>query len=175
MTSIKSCAKPSASRAFAARDNASGFASILFLNSSAARWPGWVTSNSAGADNLGSKILIDIANDLEFTQGTPPRLLSSDEPGTSVGKKIQAAFPNLKVVKSLSTMNAFIMLNPSLVNRNDAKAKKAVNGILEFFGRKDIMNLGNITASRSVEMMLPVRLRTWGAIGNTPFNFKIVR
>jgi 8-hydroxy-5-deazaflavin:NADPH oxidoreductase len=139
--------------------------------------------NSAGVDNLGSKILIDIANDLDFSQGMPPKLRSSDEPGASVGEKIQAAFPKLKVVKSLSTMNAFIMLNPSLVNGettvfingNDAEAKKVVSGILESFGWKDIMDLGDITASRSVEMMLPVWLRAWGVLGKTPFNFKIVR
>jgi 8-hydroxy-5-deazaflavin:NADPH oxidoreductase len=140
--------------------------------------------NSAGANNLGSKILIDIANDLDFSKGMPPVTKTTDTTGSSVGEKIQAAFPNLKVVKMLNTMNAFIMVNAKLVddgnstvfiNGNDAEAKKVVSGILESFGWKDIMDLGDITASRSVELLLPIWLRSWGVIGNTPFNFKIVR
>jgi 8-hydroxy-5-deazaflavin:NADPH oxidoreductase len=61
------------------------------------------------------------------------------------------------------------------INGNDADAKKTVTGILESFGWKDILDLGDITASRSVEFLLPIWLRAWGVIGNTPFNFKIVR
>jgi 8-hydroxy-5-deazaflavin:NADPH oxidoreductase len=140
--------------------------------------------NSAGTNNLGSKILIDIANDLDFSKGMPPVTKTTDTAGSSVGEKIQAAFPNLKVVKTLNTMNAFIMVNAKLVddgnstvfiNGNDIDAKKVVSGILESFGWKDIMDLGDITASRSVELLLPIWLRSWGVIGNTPFNFKIVR
>jgi 8-hydroxy-5-deazaflavin:NADPH oxidoreductase len=140
--------------------------------------------NSAGTNNLGSKILIDIANDLDFSKGMPPVTKTTDEAGSSVGEKIQAAFPNLKVVKTLNTMNAFIMVNAKLVNDgnstvfingNDIEAKKIVSGILESFGWKDIMDLGDISASRSVELLLPIWLRLWGVIGNTPFNFKIVR
>jgi 8-hydroxy-5-deazaflavin:NADPH oxidoreductase len=139
--------------------------------------------NSAGANNLDDKILIDIANDLDFSKGMPPRLAIADEPGSSLGERIQNAFPNAKVVKTLSTMNAFVMVNPSMVsgettvfiNGNDASAKQTVTGILESFGWKDIMDLGDISASRSVEFLLPIWLRLWGVIGNTPFNFKILR
>jgi 8-hydroxy-5-deazaflavin:NADPH oxidoreductase len=139
---------------------------------------------SAGTNNLGSKILIDIANDLDFSKGMPPVTKTTDSAGSSVGEQIQAAFPNVKVVKTLNTMNAFIMVNANLVdngnstvfiNGNDADAKKTVSSILESFGWKDIIDLGDITASRSVELLLPIWLRLWGVIGNTPFNFKIVR
>jgi 8-hydroxy-5-deazaflavin:NADPH oxidoreductase len=137
---------------------------------------------SAGADNLGSKILLDIANELDFSKGMPPRALANTD--RSLGEDIQAAFPNLKVVKTLNTMNAFVMVNPALVkggdstvfiNGNDATAKAQVSDILKSFGWQDILDLGDITASRAVEMMLPVWLRAWGVIGNTPFNFKIAR
>jgi 8-hydroxy-5-deazaflavin:NADPH oxidoreductase len=37
------------------------------------------------------------------------------------------------------------------------------------------MDLGDITSSRAVEMLMPVWLRTWGVMGQTPFNFKIAR
>jgi 8-hydroxy-5-deazaflavin:NADPH oxidoreductase len=140
--------------------------------------------NSAGVNNLGSKILIDIANDLDFSKGMPPTTRTTDQAGSSVGEKIQAAFPNMRVVKTLNTMNAFIMVNAKLVddgnstvfiNGNDGEAKKVVSGILGSFGWNDIMDLGDISASRSVELLLPIWLRSWGVIGNTPFNFKIVR
>jgi 8-hydroxy-5-deazaflavin:NADPH oxidoreductase len=138
--------------------------------------------NMAGADNLGSKVLIDIANELDFSKGMPPRALANDT--RSLGEDIQTAFPNLKVVKTLNTMSAFVMVNAALVdngnstvfiNGNDANAKAQVSEILKSFGWHDIMDLGDITASRSVEMLLPVWLKSWGVIGNTPFNFKIAR
>ncbi|MGL4609585.1 MAG: NADPH-dependent F420 reductase [Trueperaceae bacterium] len=137
---------------------------------------------AAGTDNLGNKVLIDIANELDFSKGMPPRALANTD--RSLGEDIQAAFPNLKVVKTLNTMNAFVMVNPTLVkggdstvfiNGNDAAAKAQVAEILKGFGWQDIMDLGDITASRSVEMILPLWLRAWGVIGNTPFNFKIAR
>jgi 8-hydroxy-5-deazaflavin:NADPH oxidoreductase len=137
---------------------------------------------AAGAENLGSKVLIDIANELDFSKGMPPRVLANTD--RSLGEDIQAAFPNLKVVKTLNTMNAFVMVNPTLVkggdstvfiNGNDAGAKAQVTEILKSLDWQDIMDLGDITASRSVEMLLPVWLRAWGVIGNTPFNFKIAR
>lgn len=137
----------------------------------------------AGAAGLGDKILIDIANDLDFSRGMPPTTRTTDQPGSSVGEQIQTAFPNLRVVKTLNTMNAFVMVNPGLVagestvfmSGNDEGAKKVVRGILESFGWKDILDLGDISSSRAVELLLPVWLRAWGVIGNTPFNFKVVR
>jgi 8-hydroxy-5-deazaflavin:NADPH oxidoreductase len=137
---------------------------------------------AAGEANLGSKILIDIANELDFSKGMPPRALANTD--RSLGEDIQAAFPNLKVVKTFNTMNAFVMVNPALVkggdstvfiNGNDAEAKAQVTEILKGFGWQDIMDLGDITASRAVEMILPLWLKAWGAIGNTPFNFKVAR
>jgi 8-hydroxy-5-deazaflavin:NADPH oxidoreductase len=76
------------------------------------------------------------------------------------------------------------MVNPSLVlggdstvfmSGNDADAKKTVKSLLQSFGWKDIMDLGDITSSRAVEMLMPIWLRTWGVMGQTPFNFKIAR
>jgi 8-hydroxy-5-deazaflavin:NADPH oxidoreductase len=137
---------------------------------------------AAGTDNLGSKILIDIANELDFSKGMPPRALANTD--RSLGEDIQAAFPNLKVVKTLNTMNAYVMVNPALVkggdstvfiNGNDADAKARVTEILKSFGWQDIMDLGDITASRAAEMILPMWLRAWGVIGNAPFNFKVAR
>ena len=135
----------------------------------------------AGAANLSGKVLVDIANELDFSKGMPPRSLAADT--LSLAEKIQAAFPEAKVVKTLNTMNAYVMVNPKLVagdstvflSGNDAAAKATVSEILSGFGWTDILDLGDISSARGVEMLMPLWLRAWGVIGNTPFNFKIVR
>ena len=138
--------------------------------------------HAAGADNLGSKILIDVANELDFSGGMPPRALATTD--RSLGEAIQAAFPTLRVVKTLNTINASVMVDPALVpggdstvfiNGNDAEAKAQVTELLRSFGWQDVMDLGDVTASRAAEMLLPVWVRAWGVLGNVPFNFKIVR
>ena len=39
----------------------------------------------------------------------------------------------------------------------------------------DILDLGDVTASRGMEMYLPIWLRMWGAVGSPMFNVKVVR
>jgi 8-hydroxy-5-deazaflavin:NADPH oxidoreductase len=137
--------------------------------------------NQAKAETLGDKILIDVANKLDTSrQGSNAALANND---TSLGEEIQAAFPNLRVVKTFNTMNTYVMMDPSkvkgdtsvFVNGNDADAKAQVTALLKDLGWSDIIDIGDITASRAVEMMMPLWLKLWGVIGNTPFNFKIVR
>jgi 8-hydroxy-5-deazaflavin:NADPH oxidoreductase len=138
----------------------------------------------AKADSVGNKVLIDIANDLDFSKGMPPMSRSTDAAGAGLAEQIQAKFANLRVVKTLNTMSAAVMVNPGLVaggdstvfmSGNDADAKKTVQGILQSLGWKDIMDLGDIGSSRAVEMLMPIWLRAWGVMGQTPFNFKIAR
>jgi predicted dinucleotide-binding enzyme len=136
----------------------------------------------AGADNLGAKILIDIANPLDFSQGMPPSLtvVNTD----SLGEQIQRAYPSLRVVKTLNTMNANLMVDPRqladgdhdiFVSGNDAEAKAEVSELLREFGWSRIIDLGDITTARGTEMILPGWVRLYGALGTPLFNFKIVR
>jgi 8-hydroxy-5-deazaflavin:NADPH oxidoreductase len=134
----------------------------------------------AGIENLAGKILIDVANELDLSQGMPPKSLATDT--TSLGEKIQAAFPTVKVVKTLNTMNCAIMVNPKQINDgnhtvfvggNDDGAKTTVTEILQSFGWTDIIDLGDIASARSTEMLLPIWLRLFGKLGNVPYNFKI--
>jgi predicted dinucleotide-binding enzyme len=90
---------------------------------------------SAGRDNLAGKVLIDIANPLDVSQGLPPSLLVSNT--DSLGEQIQRAFPQARVVKTLNTMNAYLMADPkqlaggaftTFVSGNDADAKDVVTG-----------------------------------------------
>jgi predicted dinucleotide-binding enzyme len=137
----------------------------------------------AKLDTVGNKVLIDVSNDLDASKGMPPMSRSSDVAGAGLGERIQAAYPSLRVVKTLNTMNVQIMVNPASVpgdstvfmSGNDVQAKKTVEEILQSFGWKDILDLGDISSSRSVEMLLPVWLRAMGVIGHATFNFKIAR
>jgi hypothetical protein len=137
---------------------------------------------AAGEANLGGKVLIDIANPLDFSTGMPPSLFVSNT--DSLGEQIQRAFPAVKVVKTLNTMNAFVMADPSLVADgdhsvflcgNDAQAKEQVMEILRSFGWRDVIDLGDITSARGTESYLPLWLRLWGALQVPAFNIKVVR
>jgi predicted dinucleotide-binding enzyme len=138
--------------------------------------------SAAGTENLAGKIIMDISNPLDFSQGMPPSLnpVNTD----SLGEQIQRSFPEAKVVKTLNTMNASVMVDPArvaggdhsvFVSGNDADAKAAVTDILKSFGHRDVIDLGDITSARGAEMLLPIWLRLWGALGTGDFNFKIAR
>lgn len=130
---------------------------------------------------LDEKILIDIANPLDFSKGMPPSLFVSNT--DSLGEQVQKALPKVKVVKSFNTTNAFIQVNPQhlaggdhhiFVSGNDANAKVKVTEILKSYGWKNIIDLGDITTARGTEMLLPIWLRLWNSLQNPNFNFKIV-
>ncbi|HTJ69437.1 MAG TPA: NAD(P)-binding domain-containing protein [Actinospica sp.] len=136
---------------------------------------------AAGAENLAGKIVVDIANPLDSSTGMPPSLdpVNTD----SLGEQIQRAHPEAKVVKTLNTMNAAVMVDPSrvpgehtvFVSGDDAEAKKRTTDLLVSFGwpRTDVIDLGDISTARGAEMLLPIWLRLWGALGHAEFNFHI--
>ena len=138
---------------------------------------------AAGAANLRGKVLVDIANPLDFSKGMPPTLSILNE--DSLGERIQRAFPEVRVVKTLNTVNAELMVNPGRLGGgahtmflagNDAGAKAQVRGLLvEGFGWRDILDLGDITMSRGTEMYLPLWVRMYGALGTPHFNVQVVR
>ena len=135
----------------------------------------------AGADNLAGKVLVDIANPLDFSAGFPPTLFVKDT--DSLGEQVQRAFPQAKVVKTLNTLNASLMVEPKsldesstvFVSGEDAAAKATVVEILESFGHDDVIDLGGIETARGTEMVLPIWLRLMGALGTAQFNLKVVR
>jgi predicted dinucleotide-binding enzyme len=136
----------------------------------------------AGEDNLNGKVLIDVSNPLDFSRGMPPTLWVSNT--DSLGERIQRRFPEAKVVKTLHTMNAYLMVDPAqlsgadhtvFVSGDDAGAKAKVTELLRSFGWADIIDLGDITTARGTEMLMPIWLRLFGALQKPAFNFKIVR
>ncbi len=137
----------------------------------------------AGEHNLNGKVLIDLANSLDFSKGAPPSLAFVNT--TSLGEEIQNAFPQLKVVKALNTMWCGLMINPAMIHDgdhhtfvcgNDIEAKNVVNEILKSFGwlESNILDLGDITKARGTEMYLPLWLSIYGATSNGAFNIKLV-
>lgn len=103
----------------------------------------------------------------------------------SLGEQIQRAFPAVRVVKTLTTMNAMLMTDPQQVaggdhtvfmSGNDARAKRQVADILtNWLGWKQVVDLGDITTARGTEMILPLWVFLMGVVGSPMFNFKIVK
>ena len=137
--------------------------------------------DQAGAANLAGKLLLDVANALDFSHGMPPSLLVANT--DSLGEQIQRAFPDAKVVKALNTMTAAVMVNPDAVANgdhhvficgDDPGAKAQATELLARFGWRNVVDLGDITAARGTEMVLPIWLRLMGALRTPMFNFKVV-
>lgn len=137
----------------------------------------------AGERALNGKVLIDIANPLDFSKGMLPTLTVCN--ADSLAEQIQRAFPAVKVVKTLNTVNARLMVNPRqladgdhsiFVSGNDASAKIQVTDVLQnWFGWRHVIDLGDITTARGAEMLLPAWLRLVGVLGTPMFNFKVIR
>jgi predicted dinucleotide-binding enzyme len=136
---------------------------------------------AAGAKNLAGKVLVDVANSLDFSKGMPPTLFTSQ--GDSLAEAIQREFPAARVVKALNTVNANVMVNPEKVTGqsdlfvcgNDADAKRKVIALLEEFGWKSVIDLGDVTGARGLEAYLLLWLRLWGALKTPEFNVRVVR
>jgi predicted dinucleotide-binding enzyme len=137
----------------------------------------------AGRDELAGKVLVDVANVLELSEGAPPTV----GVGTtdSLGERIQQAFPDTKVVKSLNTMNCEVMVDPSrvpgdhavFVCGDDAHAKAQVSELLQSFGwtSERILDLGGIRGARGTELYVTLWLSLWGIVGTGDFNIALVR
>jgi predicted dinucleotide-binding enzyme len=89
------------------------------------------------------------------------------------------------VVKALNTMNGDVIVQPSLVPGdhnvflcgNNAAAKHEVTEWLcAWFGwkKENLIDLGEITAVRGMEMFLPRWLRLWSTVGTPHFNIKVM-
>ncbi|MEA2451522.1 MAG: 8-hydroxy-5-deazaflavin:NADPH oxidoreductase [Actinomycetota bacterium] len=135
----------------------------------------------AGAANLSGKVLIDVANPLDFSRGFPPSLSVCNT--DSLAEQIQREFPEAKVVKSLNTMTA-AMVDPGavaggdhdvFVSGNDQSAKDQVRALLESFGWINVLHLGGLETARGVEMWLPLWLSLMGPMGGAMFNLKLVK
>lgn len=129
--------------------------------------------------NLENKIMIDLANPLDFSKDSFELFIANTD---SLGEQIQRLLPNTYVVKTLNTVTAKLMVNPSSIENpydlficgNLDNAKQTVKNILiNDLGWKTIHDLGDIQGSRSMEQLMHLWLKLWGNIGHTLFNFHI--
>lgn len=137
---------------------------------------------SVGTATLGDKILIDLSNPLDFSKGFPPSLTVCNT--DSLGEQIQRAYPDLRVVKTLNTLNTHLMVEPTdvpgdhtiFICGNDEVAKGKVTQVLtEWFGWKTrhVIDLGDITGARATEAWLLLWTRIFGATGTSNFNLEV--
>lgn len=134
-----------------------------------------------GATALAGKVLLDVANPLDFSNGFPPTLSVCND--DSLAEQIQRQFPAARVVKSLNTVNASVMVEPAqlaapsaiFLAGDDADAKAIVAGLLADLGWEQVVDLGDLGAARGMEMYLPLWLRLMGALGTAQFNIAVVR
>jgi predicted dinucleotide-binding enzyme len=137
----------------------------------------------AGADNLAGKVLVDVSNPLDFSQGFPPSLIVCNT--DSVAEQIQREFPDARVVKALNTVNAAVMTNPGsvpgdhnvFVAGEDQGAKDEVRALLGSFGwpSERVIDLGGIDAARGLEMYLTLWVRLFQAVGTPQINIQVMR
>jgi predicted dinucleotide-binding enzyme len=135
----------------------------------------------AGAEQLAGKVLVDVSNPLDSAPGRPPTLTVCND--DSLGEQIQRAFPDVRVVKTLNTVTAAVMVQPGLVEGrhtifvagDDAAAKAEVGELLQEFGwpSSAILDLGDIGAARGMEMYLALWLRLWGSCGTAVLNIEV--
>jgi predicted dinucleotide-binding enzyme len=136
----------------------------------------------AGTASLNGKVLVDVSNPLDFSHGMPPSLFVSNT--DSLAEQIQRAYPAAMVVKALNMVTAALMVDPRQLGKGDhttficgnsEPAKTRVSDLLVNFGWTDIIDLGDLSAARGMEMYLPLWLRMWGALGTGMINVKVVR
>jgi predicted dinucleotide-binding enzyme len=135
----------------------------------------------AQAGDLTGKVLLDVSNGLDFSHGFPPLIAAPQD--DSIAEQIQRAHPEARVVKSLNTMTADLMVHPEqlpdpgsvFVSGDDADAKATVAGLLHDLGHTDVIDLGDVTTARGAEWLMPAWLRVMGATGSPFFNWKVVR
>jgi predicted dinucleotide-binding enzyme len=136
--------------------------------------------NLAGASNLDGKIVIDIANPLQLSGGVPTLLVANTD---SLAERIQRSFPDARVVKTLNTVNARVMVAPAqvangdhhvFVSGDDGPSKAQVSKILQSFGWKHIIDLGGIVTARATEMYLPLWIALRAAMNTPMLNIQVM-
>jgi 8-hydroxy-5-deazaflavin:NADPH oxidoreductase len=137
---------------------------------------------AGGADRLRDPVVIDITNPIVRTPdgvGLDPAITDS------LAEHIQRAYPNVRVVKALNTVTAALMIDPGSVADGDhtlpicgdhEEAKEQVARWLgEWFGWRDVLDLGDLTAARAQEAYLLFWLRLMQSTGTPMVTTKVLR
>jgi len=160
--------------------DAAAFGEVIIL---ATLWGGTKSAiESAEKDNLKNKILIDITNPLDFSQGVPPKF--AVEIGNSGGEQVQKWLPDTKVVKAFNTISAYIMISPVreeggdpdlFIAGNDENAKKQVTQFAAQIGWKSIVDMGDISQSYWLEAFAMLWIQYGFKFNNWTHAFKLMK
>jgi 8-hydroxy-5-deazaflavin:NADPH oxidoreductase len=113
---------------------------------------------AAGAQNLAGKLVVDATNPLDWSTGAPQLALGFSD---SAGETVQRLLPQARVVKAFNSITFMHMVQPKLpdgrpdmfIAGNDEAAKREVGRVLEAFGWRRAIDMGDITASRLLESL----------------------
>ena len=130
---------------------------------------------------LHGKVLIDASNPLDTSHGFPPSLFVANT--DSLAEQLQQALPQVRLVKMFNTMAHEVMVDPAQLGQestifvagNDESARRSATDLARELGWTDVLDLGDLTAARGLEMYIPLWLRIYGAVGQPLFNIKVVR
>jgi predicted dinucleotide-binding enzyme len=137
---------------------------------------------AAGSEQLEGKLLLDVANALEFGGGGGPPVVgvAVDD---SLAERIQRAHPQAKVVKALNTVGYEVMVDPArvpgehvlFVCGDDPAAKAQAVELLASFGwpAERIVDLGDLTGARAAELYVALWLRLMFTFGTRFFSISI--
>lgn len=159
---------------------AAAFGELCFNCTSGA---GTVPALRAAAEGLVNKVVVDVSNALDFSNGFPPSLFTGNT--DSLGEQAQRALPQSRVVKALNHVTAAVMVEPArvaggdhdaFVCGNDAQAKAQVSAILkDWFGWQRVLDLGDISQARGLESYVALWVRLYGSLKTADFNIKVMR
>jgi 8-hydroxy-5-deazaflavin:NADPH oxidoreductase len=151
----------------------------VFVNST--RGEASLAALQAVGPTLNGKVVIDTSNALDSSSGFPPSLFVKDT--DSLAEQLQRALPEIRLVKMFNTMSHAVMVDPAALGQestvfvagNDEAARQTATELAGDLGWTDILDLGDLTAARGLEMYISLWLRIYGVLGRPGFNIKVVR
>ena len=156
---------------------AAAHAELVFL---ALNGLGAVDVVTATRDELAGKVVVDITNAIDFSEGYLRLFVSGGS--DSLAEQVQRAAPDAKVVKSLNTVTAKVMVEPMTIGEdhvmfvagdNEAARAEVSTLLRTWFGWREVMDLGDLTGARAMEAHLMMWLRIMTTIGTPMFNVAI--
>lgn len=159
--------------------DAAKFGEIVII---ATGWAGTQNAiDQAGRENFKGKLVVDVTNPLDFSQGAPPKFAVTH--GNSAGEQIQRLLPDSKVVKAFNTVNAYVMIDPQreegdpdfFYAGNDKDAKKQVIEIAKNLGWKNFIDFGDISASYWLESLTMVWIHYAFKNNSSSHAFKLLK
>jgi predicted dinucleotide-binding enzyme len=147
----------------------------------ATKGEGSLAALQAVGPTLNGKVVIDTSNALDSSSGFPPSLFVKDT--DSLAEQLQRALPEARLVKMFNTISSLVMVDPAALGQestvfvagNDQAAKQTATELAGDLGWTDVLDLGDLTAARGLEMYISLWLRMFGALGKPGFNIKVVR